>query len=81
MSKFIINYQTGIREEVEGTLQDAMKEADKGAAYTQQNIAIEDENGNVIAQRNWYGTISGIEECENVIRFGNFGFYADWIEF
>jgi hypothetical protein len=72
-----INYQTGITEEAE-TLQEAMEKADNGAAYTQQNIIIEDENGNWVAKRSWWGCLTGIEECENPIQFGDFGFYGDW---
>lgn len=79
MSKFIINYGTGAGNEETSDFELAMETADNGAAYTQQNIKIEDENGNVIAQRTWYGTICGIEECENPISFGTFGFYADWV--
>jgi hypothetical protein len=78
---YVINYHTGAgNKEVNGDLQAAMAEADAGATYTQQPITIEDEDGTEIARRPWYGVTTGIEDCENPIQFGTFGFYADWYE-
>ena len=51
-----------------------------GAAYTQQDITIEDEAGNVVAIRRWYGVQYNKDEddAETPICFGDFGYYADW---
>lgn len=77
-----INYHTGAGDkEVDGSLRDAMRAADAGAAYTQQNISIEDENGNEVAFRPWCGTTAEIEDQQNPIQFGSFGYYGDWQEF
>lgn len=76
-----INYNTGAGNDTAVTLQDAMRTADEGASYTQCNIDIEDEDGNIVAQRQWCGCTTDIELCDNPIDFGDFGFYGDWIVF
>ena len=80
--KYYIDYCTGAgNETVEGTLRQAMKIADNGAAYTQQDIAIRDEEGYTIAVRRWVGVdFANGYEAENPIIFGSFGFYDDWEE-
>jgi len=79
MSKYYIDYCTGAGNEyVNGNLDEAKEAADNGAAYTQQPIVIKDEAGNEVTRRPWWGCLSGIEEEENVIQFGDFGFYGDW---
>ncbi len=83
MSKqtYKINYHTGAGDaEFTGDIWGAMAEADSGAAYTQQPITIEDEDGNEVARRPWCGVLTGIEDCQNPIQFGDFGYYADWYE-
>jgi len=76
-----INYHTGAGDtEFTGDILLAMATADSGAVYTQQPITIEDEDGNEVARRQWYGVLTGIEDCQNPIQFGDFGYYADWIE-
>jgi len=83
MSKktYTINYHTGAgNREFSGDLQDAMTEADSGAAYTQQPITIDDEVGDEVARRLWYGVLTGIKDCKNPIQFCDFGYYADWHE-
>lgn len=79
--KYYIRYHTGVGDEkVTGTITEAKEIADDGAAYTQQDISIEDENGNEIARRFWYGVKYNEDENDeqNPICFGDFGFYADW---
>ena len=78
---YYINYYTGAGNfTYDGTLEEAKKEADKGAGYTQQSYAILDEDENVVAVRRWCGMEYDMEEDgeENPILFGSFGYYADW---
>lgn len=75
---YYINYHTGAGDEVTETLNDAMKIADDGACYTQQNITIEDDKENIVAQRTWYGVQANIEYDEDIIDFGSFGYYGPW---
>lgn len=81
---YTINYHTGVGNTEEETLELAMKKADEGAAYTQQNITIEDETGNVVAVRKWWGVGYDPEQTEDapedIIQFGNFGYYGAWEE-
>lgn len=78
--KYTIRYHTGAGDqEFTGDLAGAMAEADAGAAYTQQPITIE-EGGTTVAKRPWYGVMTGFEDCQNPIQFGDFGYYADWQE-
>jgi hypothetical protein len=78
---YTIRYHTGAGDkEVEGDLRDAMKEADKGIAYTQQPVTIEDERGDLVARRDWSGSLAYIEDYEDPIPFGKFGYYTDWQE-
>jgi hypothetical protein len=83
--EYYINYNTGAGDEtISGTLKDAMKAADEGAAYTQVDITIEDNNGNVIAVRSWWGTAYDPDEADysedEAICFGSFGHYGAWAE-
>lgn len=75
---FKIKYGTGAGNTTADTLDEAMSIADEGAAYTQEHISIEDAEGNVVARRFWWSCTEGIENEENPIRFGDFGFYGDW---
>ena len=83
MEKYLIDYGTGAgNQEVEGTLEEAMKIADKGACYTQCDICIYNQNGDIVAARQWWGVTyddSQLEE-EDSIEFGTFGYYSDWNE-
>lgn len=79
MAYYVI-YGTGAgNEEVEGTLEDAMRAAEEGLSYTQKSVKIEDEDGEEVAVLPWYGTAP--EEDDVVTcRFGDFGFYGEWYE-
>ena len=82
---YMIRYNTGAGdEEITGTLATAKRIADDGAAYTQQDIVIEDESGDEVARRVWYGvelTEEDMTEDEDqYITFGSFGYYAPWQE-
>ena len=75
---FDIHYNTGAGDKYGfATLEEAMKEADEGACYTQQDITIL-KNDELVAMRVWYGTEEEEGE-ENVISYGSFGHYADWV--
>lgn len=91
--QYYVNFNTGVGDEtVNGTLEDAMKIADEGVAYTQEDIEIyevgshQDENGqyrlNLVAIRHWWGVEYDPEETEDdeseVICFGTFGHYGSW---
>lgn len=78
--KYYVNYGTGAGNEyVEGTLEEAMKVAEDGLAYTQQSVSIEDEDGKAVAQLPWYG-VAPEEDDVVTCQFGDFGFYGEWYE-
>lgn len=75
---YTINYHTGAGNfEVEGDLDEAKTQADQGATYTQEPITIDDENGNAVARRSWWGVVPE-EDAEDIIQFGTFGHYGAW---
>lgn len=46
MKKYLINYCTGAgNKEIEGTLEEAMKIAEEGIAYTQESVYILEDVG------------------------------------
>jgi hypothetical protein len=77
---YTILYHTGAGD-IDGIeeIEEAMSKADKGVAYTQAPITIEDTDGNEVARREWFGLLSGIQEYQDPISFGDFGFYGDWM--
>ena len=82
MSRYYVNYNTGAGNEWADTLEAAKALADEGAAYTQVPIVIEDEDGNVVARRPWWGVAYDADEDadEAPICFGDFGYFGDWID-
>ncbi len=80
--RYHICYHTGAGDDYADTLDEAMKIADEGAAYTQQDISIEDENGEEVARRRWCGVEYDEDNedtyCEDPICFGSYGYYFDW---
>lgn len=77
---YTINYHTGAGNfEFNGDLEGAMVSADEGAAYTQQPIIIEDANGEEVARRDWYG-VTPENEGDDIIQFGDYGYYGEWME-
>lgn len=85
--KYYINYHTGAGNEwVECDLDEAKRIADAGACYTKRTISIEDDAGNEVSRRNWYGCkydsdmIDEDQHSHDIIDFGNFGFYDNWTE-
>ena len=79
--KYFINYHTGAgNQTITGTLEDAQKIADEGAAYTGADITIEDEDGNTVMIRCWWGVKFDPETDDSAdpICFGDYGYYGDW---
>ena len=75
---YVITYQTGITDHAK-TLDEAKKMADAAAAYTQQDIVIL-LDGEEITRRQWWGMAfdSDVDDGEDPICFGDFGYYSDW---
>lgn len=78
--KYMIDFQTGIVKECDGTLDQAMEMADAMMTYTHQNILIFDENDVEVARRNWYDVAYDpeIEDENEIVQFGNKGYYSAW---
>ena len=87
IKKYYIEFNTGVdRLEVVGTLDDAKKEADECAAYTQCNIQIFDDRGKIIAMRKWWNTAFDPELFDDgadadIIDYGSFGYYDEWFDY
>jgi hypothetical protein len=80
MKKYYINYNTGAGNfEFEGTLDDAKKKAEEGICYTQQDVYIKNEEGNIVACLPWWG-VEPEEDDYVTEQFGSFGFYGEWEE-
>ena len=79
---FTINYNNGLWDECDGTLDEAKAMADEHAGYTQCDISIEDENREEVARRRWYDAPFDPSETEtaedDVIQFGTIGSYDRW---
>ena len=79
MGKYNINYNTGAGNyEFEGTLEEAMKDAETGIGYTRENISIQDENGETVAYLRWYG-VEPEEDDIVTCQYGSFGYYGEWV--
>lgn len=80
MTKYTINYNTGVTQEVEGTLDDAKAAAKKGASYTQEKITIHDAlTGAVVSTARWWGIVPDEDfEDDILLQFGDAGYYSVW---
>ena len=77
---YYINYGTGAGNEfVDGTLEEAKKAAEEGLAYTQEDVKIQTEDGEDVAVLKWYG-VQPEEDDIVTARFGDEGFYGDWVD-
>ncbi|MEK7019844.1 hypothetical protein [Bacillus sp. FSL R9-9410] len=77
MEKFIVNYHTGVTEEIEvNDLNEAKEVAKEGIAYTQEKITIETLDGEVITTAYWYGVPP--QEDDDVLENVGGGFYQKW---
>lgn len=83
---YIVDFGTGTGSETAYSLEDAMKKAEAGIAYTQKDIRILDETERspwstdpepVVAILPWYGVKAGADD-EVVQGFGEYGFYGPW---
>lgn len=70
-----IDYQNGMELQFEGTLEEALKEAEETAGYTQENIVVTSDEERYISH--WYG-VPAEEDDEVIVDFGSFGFYGAW---
>lgn len=79
---YYIRYNTGAGDKAAKTLEEAKRLADEGAAYTQQPIVIEDEDGREVARRPWWGVPYDEDEApeDDPIVFGDFGYFGSWID-
>lgn len=80
MEKYIINYHTGVgNQEVEvNDLSEAKEIAKEGINYTQQNVSIEDAEGNTVTTATWYGVEPSEEDEDYVLEIIGGGFYQIW---
>lgn len=79
MKNYLINYQNGFTQNVEvQNLEEVKAEVLDGISYTGCSITIE-LDGEIVSRLNWYG-IEPAEEDEVLVRFGDFGFYSNWID-
>lgn len=81
MKKYLINFLTyGEDLEFEGTLDDAKKAAENGISYTQESIAIKDANtGDVVSTLPWW-PVEPNEDDIVTARYGDYGFYGEWVD-
>lgn len=68
------------------TLDEAMRCADEGAAYTQRDIEIVDDNDKTVAARIWRKSKFDPDDYENgedadVISYGDYGYFDEWTLF
>lgn len=56
---------------------DAMRLADEWVSYSQADIIVS-INDVELARRVWCGSLDGLDECDDPIQFGDFGYYTDW---
>lgn len=78
-NKFLVDYQTGAGNQEAATLEEAQALAVKNLSYTQESVyVINKETNERVAYLPWYGVAP---EEDDVIteRFGDAGFYGEWI--
>lgn len=85
MNKYIIDYGTGVSDEVEcSDIYEAQEIAEEGMTYTGQNVEIKlkegSESGGLYCISRWYPVEPTTDEDLEVllVQFGSFGFYAKW---
>jgi hypothetical protein len=64
-------------------IQEARDIADNRIGYNQEDMKdmnILDEDGNLICYRYWSQTLGGLEDQEDAIEYGTFGYYTDWTD-
>lgn len=73
---YVINYQTGVTEEINGSLEKAKQSAVDGMEYTGESVLIQ-LNGETVTAARWYGT-EPTEDDSVLIQYGDYGFYQTW---
>lgn len=77
-TKFTIDFHTGIQDEIYvKDLDEAKLTAEERIAYTQENITILGEDGEVLAMARWFG-VDPEEDDENVLQEIGEGHYQRW---
>jgi hypothetical protein len=61
-------------------IDDAKKQADDSISYNQESMTICSGDGETLCIRRWNSCKEGIEDCENPVDYGSFGYYGDWEE-
>ena len=77
---YTVTAGTGSGDKKYDTLDEAIA-ALNDVCYTQTSVeVVDDDTDKVVAGRTWYGCTDGIDECDDPISFGAFGYYGDvWI--
>lgn len=75
--KYYVDFGTGVGGKNADTLDEAMEIAVEGTTYTQLDVTIY-KDGAEVARLPWWG-VRPEEEDEVTVRFGDFGFYGEWI--
>jgi len=77
---YIVNFNTGAGNQEAATLEEAKQVAVDLMTYTQQNITIETEDGEVVATARWRGYRPSEDEIEDgrVLEKIGGGFYERW---
>lgn len=82
---YTIDYNNGVVNTCDGSLEDAKKLADDCAGYSQHNIYINNDKGERVAGRSWYGVQfdpADTDETEDeVIQFGSYGYFGAWYDY
>ena len=80
MEHFTADYCNGIRQPIDKAgIEEALQEIEKNMAYTQADIKVYDDNGDIVALSKWYG-VEPSEDDIPLATFGTFGFYDSWID-
>lgn len=75
---YIVDWGNSLKDVVNMSEKEVRQWADDRLAYNQCPVTIVDIIDNCdLWKRNWWGCLTGIDECEDPIEIGN-GFYSDW---
>lgn len=77
MKKYFIDFGTGAGNEWSDTLEEAIELAENGLSYTRESVYIYDD-AELAAKLPWYG-VEPSEDDVVTAKFGNSGFYGEWI--
>ncbi len=79
-NKYTVNYNTGLGDEIMRAKSDAdaLRKADKGATYAQEDYTVTTPTGETYTRR-WTGCLDGVDYCIHPVKIGD-GYYADWLD-